>query len=70
MNAPSSIEKSISKIEMDIDAFYLTECYWEDELFSVKEDKSENYLFALQEVRAAYSDCYVRHNKLVRQLNK
>ena len=65
----TTIEENIAKVKT-IDAFYLTKCYWEDELFLVKEDKTENYLYSLQEIRAAYSDCYDRHNGLVEELKK
>jgi hypothetical protein len=67
---PSSIEENISEVKNDIDAFYLTECYWEDELFLVSEDETKNYLYSLQEVRAAFSDCYTRHNGLVKILKE
>ena len=63
----TTIEENISKVK-SIDAFYLTKCYWEDELFLVLEDKTENYLYSLQEVTAAFSDCYTRHNGLVEEL--
>jgi len=66
----SQIEGTIAEVGHQIDATYLTECYWEDKLFLVTEDKPVNYLLALQELKLAYSDCYLRHNELVKILTK
>ena len=62
---PSNIESNIERVANQIDANYLLECYWDDELFLVREDRARNYLAALQEIKIAYTDCYLRHNGLV-----
>jgi hypothetical protein len=64
----SNIETNIERVANQIDAGYLVECYWDDALFLVKEDKPQFYLAALQEIKIAYTDCFMRHNGLVRAL--
>lgn len=59
---PSTIEENICEVEKEIDSFYLTKCGWAELL---TEDKTENYLFSLQEVKDALADCHARHNPLV-----